>query len=113
MGDDEKTPCGRMHVAWQIDFFDREGFDNAVSRMADATERLSAAPHAIVHCRVSTGGRHPLAEADWAQRFQVVRRIETAKEGEGITLRQACAREGIPYSTFRDWRRKMRERGAK
>jgi hypothetical protein len=54
-------------------------------------------------------GRPRLTEKQWEERFQTVRDVQRKSEELGITLEQACARIGVPYSTFRGWRRKMTE----
>ena len=112
---DEPTPsCGRIRVAWEIDFSDHDEFADALRQIAEATDQVRTLPDAIVRYSNVTTGRFPLTDAEWEERFEVVRRVLRTKEREEITLEQACARAGVPYTTFKDWRRKMNgKRGEK
>lgn len=51
-------------------------------------------------------GRPRLTERELQARAQIVDEVLRTQKKLNITLEQACARKGIPYSTFRDWRRK-------
>ncbi len=48
-------------------------------------------------------GRKRLQEAEWKKRFVTVEKILNTANDRGISVPQACAREGKPYSTFRGW----------
>lgn len=55
-------------------------------------------------------GRKPLTEAAWQKREEKVDAILLRAETDDISQETACDREGIPYGTFKDWRRKLEER---
>lgn len=55
-------------------------------------------------------GRPPSTEEQWQERFADVENVLRKHKDLHITLKQACARVSIPYSTFRDWRREMVKR---
>jgi hypothetical protein len=114
MTDESKTPRGRIRVSWHIDFFDADEFAEAVEKIADATAQVKATPNGGARASLVTTGRYCLTDAEWEERFEVVRRITNLKDERKLTFERACELEGIPYSTFRYWRGKMREkRGAK
>jgi hypothetical protein len=51
-------------------------------------------------------GPKPLSDEEKRKRADTVEKILKVSKEAGITHEQACAREGVPYGTFRDWRRK-------
>lgn len=55
-------------------------------------------------------GRRPLTSDQWKERFDKVEEILSKKNS--LTIRSekiACEREGVPYSTFKGWKRKWKE----
>ena len=57
-------------------------------------------------------GRPPLTDAQRRERFETVEKVLKKKRRLGITEEQACAREAVPYSTYKDWKRTWRKRRA-
>jgi hypothetical protein len=109
--EDNKGQAQTGHVRITIDI---ECFDpNVLTQMANELIKVAAQLNPTLQSPIvlklvtGKGGRRPLSEREWEKRFEAVERILEASEESGITLEQACAREGIPYSTFRHWRQKM------
>ena len=105
-----KTKCGHMRIVVDLDFFDGDEFIRAVKRVVEEVVQQGSSSQSpvVIRCGIGWPGRAPLTEKDWQKRFDMVEKILRSKESLGITLEQACAREGIPYSTFRYWRGKMK-----
>lgn len=104
-----KAQVGHMRIVVDLDFYDPGAFEQAVKEVIESMGRqdLSSEPRSVTRCSVVWPGRAPLTEQEWGRRYGVVRRILEERDEMGISLEQACAREGIPYSTFRYWRRRM------
>ena len=101
------VPQGRIRIAWEIDFFDPDKFLDVVDQITSATDQEGVVPEAIIQYPHGSAGRAPLPETEWEKRFAIVRRILATSSDRQITLKRACEIEGISYSTFRDWRRRM------
>ena len=59
------------------------------------------------HPAQKKGGRPPLSGEDWQKRYEQVEKVLALCKKHGITQRQACARAGLLYETFRTWKRRM------
>ena len=57
--------------------------------------------------RREKSGRNPLTEAEKTERAAAVNRVLETKQRLGITEKQACAREGVDYSNFRRWKKRI------
>jgi hypothetical protein len=53
------------------------------------------------------GGRRPLTDEEWQRRREQVEKIIQRSIKRGTSERLACENEGVAYSTFRDWKRKL------
>lgn len=57
-------------------------------------------------------GRKPLTEDEWEKRFSIVEKILKKKQERNISSEElACQLEGLPYGTFKHWKRKWRDEG--
>jgi hypothetical protein len=52
-------------------------------------------------------GRPETTREEWLQRGRKIVEVEDYHNRQQISYEQACARAGVVYSTFRDWRRKI------
>lgn len=104
-----EVKSGSVSITIEIRCSDVAVLTRVVSGLVQMTAQLSAPQRSQMLIRLSagSGGRRALGMEGWRRRFQIVRRILETSEGADITLEQACAREGIPYSTFRYWRLRM------
>jgi hypothetical protein len=52
-------------------------------------------------------GRPESTREEWIQRGLKIIEVEDYRNRQQVTYEQACARAGVVYSTFRDWRRRI------
>jgi hypothetical protein len=75
----------------------------AAAREAQEQERLTAGRRG----RGKDTGRPETTREEWVQRGRKIIEVEECHNRQQISYEQACARAGVVYSTFRDWRRKI------
>jgi len=56
-------------------------------------------------------GRKPLTDDEWKERHKQVEAVLEKAKGLHISEEKACGRLGIPYGTFKDWKRHWRKKG--
>jgi hypothetical protein len=56
--------------------------------------------------------RPRLTDEQWQERFEKVRKVEGLKKAglSGLPYEKICARLGIPYSSFKGWKRELKKR---
>ena len=98
----------REYLAALLEGFQRCGIIEYLPDWLTESERTEPP----MHTGSDTGrvGRPPLTEEQWQERFADVENVLQKHKDLRITLKQACARVGIPHSTFQDWRREMMKR---
>lgn len=111
MNDVTKPGTVQVTIAIDLDLSDKAGCQHVLEEITTMITQLNAvlSLQVIVVYGPTKAGRPPLTAQEWEDRFATVERIVAVKESLGITLKQACAREGVPYDTVLYWKRKSQE----